>query len=104
MYSWPTGPVLVNHAVVLLRAALANLVIVHPTCRFALLALAADSEKPPISENARRGGAGFGFGGGRRKVVSFDPGGDGCVRAVPMDLANEDADEINCPLDANELA
>ena len=92
-----------DHPVVGLGASLADPVIVHPAYRFALLALSAGPEVPSIIENARCCGTGFGFGRRRGKIVSIDPGGDGRVRPVPVDLADEDAYSIVGSFDADEL-
>ena len=93
----------VDDPVVSLGAALADPAVVHPAYRFALLALSADSEVPCIFEQARCGGTGFGFGRGRWKVASINPGRNGRVRSVPVDLADEDVYSIVGPLDADEL-
>ena len=92
-----------DHSGVGFGASLAYPAIVHPAYRLALLALSADAEVPGIFENARCCGIGFDFGRCRWKIVSIDPGGDGRVRPVPVDLEDEDADSILGPLDANEL-
>ena len=93
----------VDHPVVGLGASLADPVVVHPTYRFALLALSAGPEVPSIIEDAQGRTVDFGFGCCGRKIPSIDPGGDGRVWPVPVNLANHDADSIRSTLHANEF-
>ena len=93
----------VNDSVVGLGASLADPVVVHPTYRFALLALSAGPEVPSIIENARGRTVDLGFGRGRWKFQPDHPGGDGRVWTVPVDFADENADSTFGSLHANEL-
>ena len=92
-----------NNPVVCLGASLADTVVVHPTYRFALLALSAHSEVSDIFENARCRTVDFGFGRSSRKLQREYPGGHGRVWTVPVDFADKDADSIVCSLDPDKL-
>ena len=93
----------VDDAVGGLGASLADPAIVHPTYRITLLAFLADSEVSRVIENTRCGCVGFGVGSSGRKIVSVNPGRDGRVWSVPVDLRDKDADYAFCPFDPNEL-
>jgi hypothetical protein len=98
-----TPATLVDNPVVRLGASLADPVVVHPTYRFALLALSAGPEIPSIIEDAQGRTVDFGFGRSSRKLQREYPGGHGRVWTVPVDFADDDSDLIRIPFHANEF-